>query len=96
MANQVAKWNIKKRWAEWSHLLPETLGWYSKATLTSLYIKKRNTDWLMVLKANKKNKTYVLFISAPSFFGLYVQLGARIQRDHMQWKPDRQPPDMGA
>lgn len=83
---------LMKRYAEWSHLLPEVLGWYHKVELTGLNITKIDKRWRMIVKANKNGKPVVKIFYANSYYDLFVLLGADVKAPIYAWKPDRYAP----
>lgn len=77
------------RTADWLFALHEVLAWYSGIVFTGLSIKKRDDDWLLVLRGTKGKKPVVLFVSGDDFEDCVLTVAKLVSRGQDSWLPDR-------
>jgi len=73
----------------WLLILPETLGWYEKVVYQGHTMKKREEDWLLIIRATKGGHAIVSFFSGPSPTECVRSAAVAARRKEMRWKSDR-------
>lgn len=64
--------------------------WYG-ADLYGVKFKRRDTDWLVIVKVRFRGRERVAFTSAHSFAEAIIALGKGISNADLRWKNDQYP-----
>lgn len=90
-ADPIQAVNIQKtmRLDFWVTCLTEVFGWYMRAVLTGLSLKRKGSDWLLIVRWDKGDGHYVDFIQKPTIVECFTTLGVCIAKGWLTGSPDR-------
>lgn len=78
----------------WVATLDHTLAWYQGRVLTGWSLRKKEDEWLMVVKVNKRGRGdkpvhQVAFFRGMDLMETFKALAFAIRRDLITWKQDK-------
>lgn len=92
MKEEIIHGKTENRVAVAEHLLTSLqahLPWLAARELTGVNIKRREEDWILVLKARRKTKHQVCFFTGDSIEDCLVNMAHGLLWDLATWKEDK-------
>lgn len=87
--NTHTDWPLDEQAAAWLLCSTEQVGYWAERTLTGLTITKKETEWLLTLKADNKGRPEVMFSSGDSLADAVKNAARALVSDQASWRLDR-------
>lgn len=69
--------------------LPKEIAWTTRKELCGMVLRNKGDEWILVVKATQKGKSFVHFIHGEDWVDCFRKLWVVNNRDLWSWKPDR-------
>ena len=78
----------RKSYGWWIVALSEVLGWFEGVVYTGHTVKRGTKEWMLIIRAEKKNKGVVSMYFGPHELGCWMSFTKTLKHSKVVWKED--------